>query len=79
MELVDMVRKVEVLKPWGLLNIHFLFQWTIKKSTLNIYLLQLKIMMSGICKKDTDGLKASHGSISLSKVNAFNLRETLSN
>jgi hypothetical protein len=26
-----------------------------------------------------DGLKVSHGSISLSKVNAFNLRETLSN
>jgi hypothetical protein len=29
MEFVDMVREVEVLKPWGLLNIHLLFQWTI--------------------------------------------------
>jgi hypothetical protein len=53
-----MVREVKVLKPRGLLNLHFLFQWTIKKSTFNIHLLQLKIMMSDICKKDTDGLKA---------------------
>jgi hypothetical protein len=35
-------------------------------------------MMSGICKKDTDGLKASHRSIGFTKVNSFNLRETLS-
>src|SRR3954449_9759395 len=33
--------------------------------------------MGGISKQDTDGLKASHGSIGFTKVNAFNLRITL--
>src|SRR3954469_25678996 len=35
-------------------------------------------MMSCICKKDMDGLKTSHRSISLAKINSFHLGESLS-
>ena len=77
-KLVDMVREVGVLEPRGLLNEHQLFEGTIKKVTFNIHLLQSKVIMGCISKKDTDGLKASHGSIGLSKINAFNLRVALS-
>src|SRR3954468_11079295 len=57
---VDMVWEVGVLKSRGLLYIHQLIQWNIKKGTFYIHLLQLKVMMCRISKKDMDGLKASH-------------------
>src|SRR3954465_15559031 len=74
-----MVWEFGILKSRGLLSIYQLIQWTIKKCTFYIHLLQLKVMMCRISKKDTDGLKASHGCICLSIINAFNLREPLCN
>src|SRR3954467_15192531 len=74
-----MVWEVGVLKSRGLLDIYQFIQGTIKECTFYIHLLQFKVMMCRISKKDTDGLKASHGCICLSIINAFNLRELLCN
>jgi hypothetical protein len=45
-----MVRILFTLEAGWLLNIHLLFDWTIKEGTLDVHLIKLKIMLSSISK-----------------------------
>jgi hypothetical protein len=50
MKFINMVRILFTLEAGRLLHIHFLFDWPIQEGTLDIHLIKLEIMVSGIGK-----------------------------
>src|SRR3954464_3707337 len=68
-----MIGKVGILEPGGLFNVNQLINETIKKSTLHIHLLQLKVVMRSISNQQMNGFKASNGSKGFTVVDTLDL------
>src|SRR3954464_13837244 len=68
-----MIRELGILEPGGLLDIYQLINRTIKKSTLHIHLLQLKVMMRSISNQHANGFKVSNMSKGFTVVDTLDL------
>lgn len=74
-----MISKFIIDKPRWLLNIHSFFEYTIKKSTLNIHMVNIKVLVIFIRKKNLNNLKSCRKSKGLIITNTFLLTITFNN
>src|SRR4051812_6656702 len=68
-----------VFKTWWLHNIHFFFDYTIKKCTFDIHLIWQNTIVICKGKHDTNGFKTSYWSIGFTEINTSDSSVTLCN
>src|SRR3954466_5900746 len=78
-QFVHHVRILRVFKTWCLHNIDFFLDFTVKKCTFHIHLIEQNTILICKSKHDTNRFKSSNWSISLTKINTFDLCVTLCN
>ena len=74
-----MIRKLRVHKPLRMFDVDLFIKYTIQESTFDVHLEQFELFETRNTKNEANGFVSCHMSKRLIKVQALDLRVTLSN